>query len=1014
MLMLRSLGLQASTFVLLFGSTLQAYGTAAPGGTPPNGLCAGATVVALPLGSSVSVSGNNTNAPTDPIFMANLVWEAFTIPACADVLVSYCGTSPAFAGGLVYLATGCPMTNQVFNTGANIVPNACGDGNFAVRFPSLPAGTYYYPVLEAPGSSGNYTLVFSATACAATPPSNAWCSGAIALTSGTTCAPVSGTVEHATAAGNTGTACGNGDVADGVWYSFQATSTSHEIVVSPSAEFNVHLSLFSGDCTAPDLLGCAIGQTFGSTTTMAPTGLTVGATYHLRVADWYAGLPRTNTFELCVVSVASAQCDAVAGTLTATDPEVCYEGPTTAVSAIPAGNAVVPAGFTTAYLLVSAGNEVVMALGAQPTFEVASVGSYSIRTLVYDPSTFDTASIVLGSSTIGSLNEQFIQGGGSICASLDITGVGIVVQLCCPAEAGTLIASDTTVCSEEGGASLTASMGEPAVVPPGFAMVHLLSTAPLGTITGVSTTAAFSVGQLGMFAIHTLVYDSLTLSLDQIVVGTTTVAELNALLVAGGGSICAALDLAGAEVRVMLCCPGALGTLSLVEDTLCARTAGALVNWSVSDIVAPVGSDTLFLLAQAGAIIDTTSSTSFILQNIGAYTIHTLIHDSSTLDLGPFLEDGGTIAELNNALGQGGGTICALLATDGIPVAVVDCRPANDECASAIPVAVTLVQDCNNGLVQGDNTYATQGTMDAPGCGNGTSTYADVWYSVNTGDNTAISILFDPGTATSWGISVISACDATVELACAMQPAAPIDLSTTPDTDLLIRIFSDLNTGQGGAFSFCVTGASPTSICQGGQVSTMDDAASLVLCQDGLADVIDFATTSTASVDYSYVVADADSMIVALVAGNALDFNGLPVGTYFVHGISHHGPLVGIGVGQPRAGITCEGDCISLSDNVVEIMVEVCSGVAATTKDEWSIIPDASHGLLHLRSNGPSGAVQVQVFGPDGRWILDRVASMRSGESVAIPVPASTAFGTYVVRVVHADGVVTRRWLVGR
>lgn len=986
------------------------------GGGPPNGSCTGATVVSLPLGSSVTVSGNNENAPTDPIFVANLVWEAFTITACADVVVSYCGTSPAFEGGLVYLVTGCPITNQVFNSGSNIIPNVCGDGNFAVRFPMLPAGTYYYPVLEAPGSSGDYTLVFSATPCSATPPANALCAGAIALTSNATCVPVSGTVQNATAAGNTGTACGNGDISDGVWYSFVATGSSHEIVVTPSAEFNVHLSLFQNDCTAPNLLGCAIGQAFGATTTMAPTGLTSGATYYLRVADWYAGVPRTSTFDICVVAVAAAQCDAAAGSLTADDAEVCFVGSSTTISATPVGDAVVPPGFTTAFLLVSAVNEVVLATGAQPGFVVPSVAGYTIRTLVFDPATYDTASIALGSSTIGSLNEQFVQGGGAICASLDIVGAAFDVQNCCDANAGTLTAAQSTICFEQGSVPISAVTDAAPIIPDGSSIVYLLSVSTAGEIIGISSTPAFVVGSLGTYGIHSLVYDSLTFDLDQIVPGNTTTEVLNSMFIAGGGSVCGALDVEGAGVSVVLCCPGLLGSLALVDDSTCGVPGGATAEWSHTGFDIPPGHTIVYLLAQAGTgeIQDTTSSASIVVSDIGGYTIHALIHDTATLDLSVLLNEGTTIGGLDSLLVQGGGTICGLLDLQGALFSVLDCRPPNDECSAAQPVAVRLLEECNGDLIQGDNTYATQGLALAPTCGDPGSTYADVWYSLNTGDNTAISVVFDPGTATSWGIAIMDACDASVELACSVQPAAPIDVNTTPNTNLLVRIFSDLSVGQGGAFSFCVSGASPTSICQGGLVSTTDDAAALVVCQDANPDVVDLSTTSTAAVAYTYVVTDADSLIVALVAGNALDFNGLMLGTYYVHGVSHDGSLSGAGIGEPLENMTATGECLSTSSNAVEVVVEVCSGLNEEAGHGWSIAPNPNNGRFVLRSTGLVDAAHIQVFGADGRLLLNQASLLNEGAQLEFALPAEAAPGVYLVRVIAGQGAAIFRMVVDR
>ena len=53
-----------------------------------------------------------------------------------------------------------------------------------------------------------------------------------------------------------------------------------------------------------------------------------------------------------------------------------------------------------------------------------------------------------------------------------------------------------------------------------------------------------------MYTIHTLVYDPTTLDLSIVVPGTTTGFDVNALLIQGGGTICAALDVNGAKTTV--------------------------------------------------------------------------------------------------------------------------------------------------------------------------------------------------------------------------------------------------------------------------------------------------------------------------------------------------------------------------------------------------------------------------------------------------------------------------------
>ncbi|MGV3636833.1 MAG: T9SS type A sorting domain-containing protein [Flavobacteriales bacterium] len=983
--------------------TMASTSPAVLGGSPANGQCAGASVVTLPMNTPVTVTGNNQNAPTDPVFVANVVWEGFTTTACSDLTVSYCGTTPNFQGGLVYLATGCPLTNLVFNSAANIIPNICGDANFGLRFPGLPAGTYYYPVLEAPGSSGDYTLVFTAEPCTVTPPANAFCAGAIPLDEASTCEPVSGTVENATAANITGSACGNGNVSDGVWYSFVASSPSNEITVDPSDEFNVHLSLITGDCDAQTLLACAIGQNFGTTTTLSATGLVVGDTYYIRVADWYAGVPRTSTFDICVVAVATAECEAAAGNVIPDQANVCYAGPGTTITATPSGTSIIPEGFNKKFLLVSS-TEVVLQVSDLPSFSSLSVGSFSIRTLIYDPLTYDPSTITLGSSTIGSLNELFIQGGGPICASLDITGAGFTVENCCTANAGTLSAAEPTVCFEEGGVTIAALVNADPLVPAGSVVEYLLVADAEGTVVDTAASPTFQVDGLGTYTIHALVYDTLTYSLDSITLDTTTIIGIGGDFVAGGGALCGAIDFQGTAISVVRCCPGTLGEVVVANDSLCFVPEGAIFTWDVQDADVPEGYTVSHLIAsETGAVLDTTSFPIIRIDAVGAYTLHQLVHDTATFDLASAIGEAVTIDALNALFVQGGGAICALLDTVGASVQVLDCSPANDDCSSPEYVTVQVIENCNAGLVEGDNTYATAGDVAAPSCIEPDAGIADVWYAFNSGANTGITINFDPGTMTAWGIAVQDACDGT-ELLCVLQPSAPVDLDVAPGTPLLIRIFTDLTQGGPGAFAMCVTGAVTSTICNGGAVSTANGDSLVSICQDGDADVVDLSTTSQAPVSYTYVVTDVNDVIVAVVAGNALDFNGLMLGTYRVHGVSHDGALTGTAVGSPLEGISSTGQCNDFAANTVEVRVEICSRVLERTGGTWSLWPNPTTGHFTVTGATLSAGALVEVFGPDGRRCFGERLEASAFGSMEAHLPADRARGLYLVRLVNPDG----------
>ena len=163
----------------------------ASGSTPSNDDCSSVIPEPLAVGGSITFNGDNTGATIDGDYVpgsalsgAGLpsVWHAFTIDACADVTLRYCGTTPAFLDYWVVLATGCPADAVIFNTSFN--SDDCGDGNGTILYEDLPAGTYYVPVMLSTDvtfpAQGPYTLEVSAVACGGgTGPANDLCSNVV-------------------------------------------------------------------------------------------------------------------------------------------------------------------------------------------------------------------------------------------------------------------------------------------------------------------------------------------------------------------------------------------------------------------------------------------------------------------------------------------------------------------------------------------------------------------------------------------------------------------------------------------------------------------------------------------------------------------------------------------------------------------------------------------------------------------------------------------------------------------
>ena len=146
----------------------------APSG-PANDLCDGATPHNLALGDTLAIAGDNTGATDSEGLGFPTVWESFTLDTCANVTVTYCGTSgfSAFAQGLY---ADCPATLAVTPAAAD----SCEDGNPLHTYTDLAAGTYWIPVrMDADSAAGAYAIQVTATACNATPPpANDLCDGA--------------------------------------------------------------------------------------------------------------------------------------------------------------------------------------------------------------------------------------------------------------------------------------------------------------------------------------------------------------------------------------------------------------------------------------------------------------------------------------------------------------------------------------------------------------------------------------------------------------------------------------------------------------------------------------------------------------------------------------------------------------------------------------------------------------------------------------------------------------------
>lgn len=225
-----------------------------------NDFCFSAVSELLPIGGSLTFSGDNSTAtgindfdPGSPFAGAPVNWHRFTNPGCATITLSYCGLDPAWGNVLGILATDCPALNVIFFT--SVDQTTCVDGNYTYRWNELPAGDYFIPVLLDAGQSsvGPYSIEVASEAC---PDNNDFCSLVTPqdLAAGATLV----------FSGDNSSATGSGDFAPGspytgapvLWHSF-TTAECTDVSVSFCGQVPAWGTVFgflATDCPADSLV----------------------------------------------------------------------------------------------------------------------------------------------------------------------------------------------------------------------------------------------------------------------------------------------------------------------------------------------------------------------------------------------------------------------------------------------------------------------------------------------------------------------------------------------------------------------------------------------------------------------------------------------------------------------------------------------------------------------------------------------------------------------------------------
>ena len=296
-----------------------------PPAVPSNDLCSGATTL-TPSSTCVNTTGSLYYATSST--PAGTCGGA-TATTTYDVWYQFVATSTTHAVTLSNLGNRLTATTtymELFSgtCGSLTLNGACQNVSSRLVRTGLTIGaTYYVRVYVVTYPTATPSAGWNFNICVQGPPSNNECSGAIALTSGATCTNTAGTLDLTTS-NTTGVVqnCWAANNYNDVWYSFVAAAASQTITLS-SMGANVttpQIQIYSGACGALAIVGCA------TTSTLTQAGLTIGATYYVRIANTTnpSGAGTVANFNICVTNgVVAPVNDLCSGAISLTQSTSC-------------------------------------------------------------------------------------------------------------------------------------------------------------------------------------------------------------------------------------------------------------------------------------------------------------------------------------------------------------------------------------------------------------------------------------------------------------------------------------------------------------------------------------------------------------------------------------------------------------------------------------------------------------------------------------------------------------------
>lgn len=261
----------------------------------PSSLTPGSTCVntygTLFNATSSGITGSCTGTKYD-------VWYTFTTPAgCSSIDIDMASVS---AGGNNLTASNTFM--EVFNDlncGTTSV-SSCTPIGTTLTLAVSPSTGYrlrLFTLDDNPNTNGATRWDYNICITYVPPPANDDCSGAVTLTSATSCSTTAGSLTNSSTSTGLPVGCESVGTHYDVWYKFVASNTTHTVTISGQGTnfTNPQIQLYSGTCGSLSSIACG-------TTSVNSSALSIGLTYHVRISNIGSSPASNGGFNICITN----------------------------------------------------------------------------------------------------------------------------------------------------------------------------------------------------------------------------------------------------------------------------------------------------------------------------------------------------------------------------------------------------------------------------------------------------------------------------------------------------------------------------------------------------------------------------------------------------------------------------------------------------------------------------------------------------------------------------------------